>query len=176
MYYNAKFQFVLGKAKQCRVVLAPSLSEAVPDYQASSGHRSMSLGHLVLLVQHVMTYLNSTRTSLRDLQDKLSSLNHLSSNELSQFVSSERVVSSVDQRSLVAEQIQKNILENQHQLELSIDTVENSLFVLWRHLDYFFHSTTQRQRIGKLTILSILYVLSIASISSIASIFDYYVH
>jgi len=131
---------ITGKAKQCRVVLAPSLSEA-----ESSGHRSMSLGHLVLLLQHMLSYLNSSRRQLRDLQDKMSSLNHLSTNELSSVLNDQQgpmLVSSLDQKSLVAEQIQKQILEKSHEVELSIDTIENSMFVLWRHLDYFFHSNS----------------------------------
>ena len=131
---------ITGKAKQCKVVLAPSLSEA-----ESSGHRSMSLGHLVLLLQHNLAYLNTSRRQLRDLQDKLSSLNHMSTHELSEF---SNLVSSLDQRSLVAEQLQKQILEKSHEVELSIDTIENSLFVLWRHLDYFFHSTTTQRNQG----------------------------
>jgi len=130
-------------AKQCRVVLAPSLSEA-----ESSGHRSMSLGHLVLLLQHMLSYLNSSRRQLRDLQDKMSSLNHLSTNELSALNDQgpSMLVSSLDQKSLVAEQIQRQILEKSHEVELSIDTIENSMFVLWRHLDYFFHSTSATHR------------------------------
>ena len=102
----------------------------------------MSLGHLVLLLQHNLAYLNTSRRQLRDLQDKLSSLNHMSTHELSEF---SNLVSSLDQRSLVAEQLQKQILEKSHEVELSIDTIENSLFVLWRHLDYFFHSTTTQR-------------------------------
>ena len=95
---------ITGKAEQCRVVLAPSLSEA-----ESSGHRSMSLGHLVLLLQHMLSYLNSSRRQWRDLQDKMSSLNHLNTNELSSVLNDQQgpmLVSSLDQKSLVAEQIQ----------------------------------------------------------------------
>ena len=105
----------------------------------------MSLGHLVLLLQHMLSYLNSSRRQLRDLQDKMSSLNHLSTNELSSVLNDQQgpmLVSSLDQKSLVAEQIQKQILEKSHEVELSIDTIENSMFVLWRHLDYFFHSNS----------------------------------
>ena len=42
---------IMGKAKQCRVIMVPNLSEAIPDYASSDagmhGGRSMSLGHLV---------------------------------------------------------------------------------------------------------------------------------
>lgn len=108
----------------------------------------MSLGHLVLLLQHMLSYLNSSRRQLRDLQDKMSSLNHLSTNELSALNDQgpSMLVSSLDQKSLVAEQIQRQILEKSHEVELSIDTIENSMFVLWRHLDYFFHSTSATHR------------------------------
>ena len=42
---------IMGKAKQCRVIMVPNLSEAIPDYSSNDpgvhGGRSMSLGHLV---------------------------------------------------------------------------------------------------------------------------------
>ena len=111
----------------------------------------MSLGHLVLLIQHVLTHWMTTRTALRDLKDKLTSVNQLSSNELAAFLSSDsRLVRTADQRSLVAEEITKGIAEKEHQSKLCVQALESASFVLWRHLDHFVH-TPQTQRIGKKT-------------------------
>ena len=148
---------IMGKSKQIRVILVPSLTEAVPDYSSNDpglvhGGRSMSLGHLVLLVQHIISHLSLTRTNLRDLREKLSGVNQLSSTEVASFLSDSRMNKSVvtDQRSLVADQIKKSIENKQHQMELSIDSLEDAVFVLWRHLEYFINSpSVARQRNGK---------------------------
>jgi len=139
---------IMGKAKQLRVILVPNLSEAILDSSDSGfqGGRSMSLGHLVLLIQHVLMHWMTTRTALRDLKDKLTSVNQLSSNELAPFLSSDsRLVRTADQRSLVAEEITKAIAEKEHQSKLCVQALENASFVLWRHLDHFVHAPqTQR--------------------------------
>jgi len=144
---------IMGKAKQCRVIMVPNLSEAIPDYSSNDpgvhGGRSMSLGHLVILIQHVMAHLMTTRTSLRDLKDKLSSVNQLSSNEVAAFLSDSRLSRGApsDQRSLVADEISKGITDKEHQLELCVDSLENASYVLWRHLDHFVNTPSPRQRI-----------------------------
>ena len=45
---------IMGKGKQCKVLFIPNLSEAMPDYSNGGHHggRSMSLGQLVLMLQH----------------------------------------------------------------------------------------------------------------------------
>ena len=51
---------IMGKAKQCRVIMVPNLSEAISDYGSSDagvhGGRSMSLGHLVSILFGYSTY------------------------------------------------------------------------------------------------------------------------
>ena len=45
----------------------------------------------VVLIQHVMAHLVTSRTTLRDLKEKLSSVNQLSSNEVAAFLSDSRL-------------------------------------------------------------------------------------
>ena len=41
---------IMGKAKQCRVIMVPNLSEATGSDAGVHGGRSMSLGHLVSIL------------------------------------------------------------------------------------------------------------------------------
>ena len=143
----------MGKGKNCRIILMPNLSEAIPDYnqdQAHHGGRSMSLGHLVLLIQHVMNRLSLTRANLRDLKDKLKSVHHLSSKEMASFLHESKLNKTstpMDQRNLVQESIEKSIRNKQHELEIVVDSMENAAFVLWRHLDHFVNSNQSKNRL-----------------------------
>ena len=109
----------------------------------------MSLGQLVLVLQHSASYLLTIRSQLRDLKEKLNSVNQLSSVELSSFLNDKSSrLGVIDQQSAAADKIKEKIQEKDHEWALSTGCVENAIFVIWRHLDYYFHST--RQRIGKL--------------------------
>lgn len=108
----------------------------------------MSLGQLVLVLQHSASYLLTIRSQLRDLKEKLNSVNQLSSVELSSFLNDKSSrLGVIDQQSAAADKIKEKIQEKEHEWSLSTGCVENAIFVIWRHLDYYFHST--RQRIGK---------------------------
>ena len=48
---------IMGKAKQCRVIMVPNLSEATGSDAGVHGGRSMSLGHLVSILFGYSTYL-----------------------------------------------------------------------------------------------------------------------
>ena len=142
---------IMGKGKNCKVLFIPSLGEAMPDYANAVHHggRSMSLGQLVLMLQHTTAYLLTIRSTLRDLKEKLNSIHQLSSVELSNFLTEKNSrLSVMDQHTAVAEKIREKIQEKEHEWSLTSESVENAIFVIWRHLDYYFHSST-RQRIGK---------------------------
>ena len=144
------FQILQFPGKQCKVLFIPNLSEAMPDHSNGVHHggRSMSLGQLVLVLQHSASYLLTIRSQLRDLKEKLNSVNQLSSVELSSFLNDKSSrLGVIDQQSAAADKIKEKIQEKEHEWSLSTGCVENAIFVIWRHLDYYFHST--RQRIGR---------------------------
>jgi nuclear pore complex protein Nup205 len=144
---------MVGKGKQTRVILAPNLSEAFEAVDHGTHGRSMSLGNAVLMIQNLVAHLLATRAALRDLKDKLATVHHLSSAELSAFLPEDQGPNSrlapVDQRSVAAERIRTSIHEKDHDMLLATSGVENTIFVIWKHLDHFFHSVSARQHIGR---------------------------
>ena len=48
---------IMGKAKQCRVIMVPNLSEATGSDAGVHGGRSMSLGHLVSILFGYIFYI-----------------------------------------------------------------------------------------------------------------------
>ena len=101
------------------------------------------------MLQHTAAYLLTIRSVLRDLKEKFNSIHQLSSVELSNFLTEKTSkLSVIDQQTAAAEKISEKIAEKEHEWALSSSLVENAIFVIWRHLDYYFHSSA-RPRIGK---------------------------
>lgn len=101
------------------------------------------------MLQHTAAYLLTIRSVLRDLREKFNSIHQLSSVELSNFLTEKTSkLSVIDQQTAAAEKISEKIAEKEHEWALSGSLVENAIFVIWRHLDYYFHSSA-RPRIGK---------------------------
>ena len=112
------------------------------------------------MLQHTAAYLLTIRSVLRDLKEKFNSIHQLSSVELSNFLTEKTSkLSVIDQQTAAAEKISEKIAEKEHEWALSGSLVENAIFVIWRHLDYYFHSSA-RPRIGKIFYTKYFFIIS----------------
>ncbi|XP_040581995.1 nuclear pore complex protein Nup205 [Lepeophtheirus salmonis] len=132
-----------NNSKYCRILFTPSLSEA----HGSDGHeylnisipsRPPSLGHIVTVLRSLSNHLIAAHSSLTDLQDKLSSIQHLSSAELAILLGSkESIGKSMDKRLLASRKIKASIKNKEHEITLAGIAIEGASLLIWRHLEHF---------------------------------------
>eukprot|EP00095_Tigriopus_kingsejongensis_P011855 maker-scaffold180_size281610-snap-gene-0.27 protein:Tk11855 transcript:maker-scaffold180_size281610-snap-gene-0.27-mRNA-1 annotation:"nuclear pore complex protein nup205" len=140
----------LSQSKYCRIMFAPSLSEANENPNSAEErarvnipNRPPSLGQVVLIVKHLSLHLNETNRIVEELKTKLNTISHLSMDELDAHVSSEmalggnKVLSTNERRSLASSNIKTSMKEKEHEMGLAKGTIENAILLIWAHVEHF---------------------------------------
>lgn len=136
-----------SSAKYTRLVLSPSLSEAVRqsnvDFedrtQNSSSSGAPSLGHVLVAIKNLAQVLVKSDSSRSELMENIRQINHLSSGELNSFLPSNfgDRLSSSERRALAVRKMEEMTLAKEKEMSLAGSAVENAVFLLWRHLEHF---------------------------------------
>ncbi|XP_064627986.1 nuclear pore complex protein Nup205-like [Lineus longissimus] len=136
-------------AKHCRILFGPSLTEVtsrdmhgVDELHSSitGAYRPPTLGIIVIYLKQYTDHFIHCMDQYKQNMRKLKGLNELSSDELKELsgiASSEKI--SVQQRQKLAKKRLVQMLKHKVQeVKQCSYLIENSLFLLWRHLDYYF--------------------------------------
>eukprot|EP00794_Sanderia_malayensis_P012769 gene12769-14080_t len=133
----------------CHVLFSPSLlavstSQPLPrDLGVNKDQRALSMCILVEELEHASGDLLSTVNTRNKLCRKLENINDISAEETSQLLAQEPSQDAdrltTQQRKIIAQKvIQKLIDLSDDQACLNIQIIENILYILWRHIEYYF--------------------------------------
>lgn len=134
----------VGEGRLFDASVADAMSKRAEDIPLSStarGHRP-SLGLLIFYLKSCLDQLLRTRKEQDQYQFKLSHITELSPEEINQYAS--RAPSSEDtspqQRQFFAQfYLSQYYAEKSKQISTLFFIIENALWILWKHLDLFFH-------------------------------------
>nr|XP_022290304.1 nuclear pore complex protein Nup205-like [Crassostrea virginica] len=133
-------------AQLCRVLFRPSLEEALAkdlgstddaSFLSSGTVQSPSLGVVVYQLRQCANHFMSVFESHKQHLRKLQSLADLSTDDLKQFSGVEEKISSHQRQKLAKTRLTKIVRYKEEQLQYFAYILENCLFMLWRHLEYY---------------------------------------
>ncbi|XP_061177614.1 nuclear pore complex protein Nup205-like isoform X2 [Saccostrea echinata] len=129
-----------------RVLFRPSLDEALARDLGSTDDTSFlsistvqapSLGVVVYQLRQCATHFMSVYESHKQHLRKLQSLADLSTDDLKQFSGVEEKLTSHQRQKLAKNRLTKIVRYKEEQLQYFAYILENCLFMLWRHLEYY---------------------------------------
>jgi len=137
-------------AQFSRILFSPSLAEVTSrDYHGiddlsssiSARGRAPSLGIVVALMKQSVESFNQALEAHKQNMRKLDSLPTLGSEELRELCvgqgAKDEKLSSQQQHRMARKIVTQQILHRTQELKHLSYTIENCLFIMWRHLDYF---------------------------------------
>ncbi|XP_076311365.1 nuclear pore complex protein Nup205 isoform X1 [Tachypleus tridentatus] len=142
-------------AKSCRIILAPTLSDATTretyytpgtagNFGSGGVHlaagRPPGLGWLINLLQQSCSQLQKAASSHKSLLAQQEGIEALSSEELAELLPEGVKLESSSrqqQRDLVRQHLLKLSSSRKQEVNLDCFIIESALFLLWRHLEYF---------------------------------------
>lgn len=130
----------------CRVLFRPSLEEALAkdlgskedvSFMSSGTVQAPSLGLVVYQLRQCANHFMSVFETHKQHLRKLQSLADLSTDDLKQFSGVEEKISSHQRQKLAKTRLTKIVRYKEEQLQYFAYILENCLFMLWRHLEYY---------------------------------------
>ncbi|XP_071943661.1 nuclear pore complex protein Nup205-like [Antedon mediterranea] len=151
-YCRSEVSSTGSTGQSCNVLFTPSLSEALTrNYHqvteipmaSLSATKPPSLGLIVRHLQQVANTFLPSFDSHQQLVHKLSNISELSAEELKEFIKpvlTDRIekLSTSYRQQVACEQIAQMICMKAKELALKYYILENCLFLIWRHLEFYF--------------------------------------
>ncbi|XP_003741378.1 nuclear pore complex protein Nup205 [Galendromus occidentalis] len=126
--------------KTCHLLFSPNLLANEPQFGSMPQASGLRLGLLVQSLQDFVAELKSVAEVKRKRSQKLERINEISMLELQELLPEEYQQATLDtalQRGIVKDCIEKEVETLRKQQGLVVSIVEQTLFILWRHLEYF---------------------------------------